>query len=340
MALFAGYSVAIGVVSIMLAVSGIILGLGIAANDRKLRDFGREELYQSVINGVIIGSLFAALAPGGLISGIVGSVVPAQPAMQCSGLLSSNYAICFANTFLVGLQPVTVGNSTYPTLMQSSLAVFVPAVAIYGGIAFLSSLNINAVVVSVSLGAVLKPAVTLLNYVISALTFTMAGLEMQSILLQFIAGTALSVLIPAGLILRAFYFTRRLGGAILALTIALFAVFPLTYVMDAQLVASYSTSNAEAMQSIAGNVTAIGANIGGAINGNVTTGIVSGIAGKVQGFFSYIETQLGMFASAVASLLVEAFLLPVFSLILTMVSARELARILGSEISFGKFDMF
>ncbi|EQD42156.1 hypothetical protein B2A_10463, partial [mine drainage metagenome] len=31
---------------------------------------------------------------------------------------------------------------------------------------------------------------------------------------------------------------------------------------------------------------------------------------------------------------------PIFSVILTIISAREFARILGTEVSFGRFDIF
>ena len=41
-----------------------------------------------------------------------------------------------------------------------------------------------------------------------------------------------------------------------------------------------------------------------------------------------------------ALLIVEVVFLPLLSIILTIISARELARIMGSEISFGRFDVF
>ncbi len=335
---FSGYGTAVGLVSIMIAVSGILLGLGIASGDRKLKELGREELYQSVMNGVIVGSLFAALVPGGIIATLISSLTPAG--MQCSGVLSQNYAICFANNFLVGLTPVNVSGSSYPTLMDSALSLLLPVSGIYGAVSFIASLRVDVVVASFSFSTVLQPVVSLLSYIISALSFTIASLEIQSMLLYFVAATSLPVLLPIGLVLRTFYFTRRLGGAILAVTLALFVVLPLTYVMDAQLVASYS-QNAGVIGNVSLAASSIKQNVTQSLLGkSASAGVFSGISDALSSFVTYVEGELDAVMKVVALIIVEAFFLPLFSIIVTVVSARELARILGSEISFGKFDIF
>lgn len=338
--LFQGYDIAMGLVSIMIAASGIIIGLGTAIDDRKLKELGRSELYQAIINGVIVGALFVAFSPGGLATGLINSMSANVSAGSCAGTLSQNYAICFAHNFLVGLSPITVNNRSYPTIMDSALGVLTPAIAIYSIVSFIASIKLSAVVVSVSFNAMLQPVLNLLNYVISAMSMTLASLEVQGILLEFIAGTALPVLLPIGLVLRTFYFTRRLGGAIIAITIALFAVFPLTYVLDAQLVASYSTSNSNVLSSVLANSTQAKANITGSLSANMSDSVLTGLSNGVTALSSYVEQGIGSFSSMVAMIIVEAFLLPAFSIILTVISARELAKIFGSEISFGKFDIF
>lgn len=335
---FQGYEIAVGLVSIMIAVSGIVLGIGIAIGDRKLKEIGRDELYQSVINGVMVGALFAALVPGGIISSLVNSLAPSG--VQCSGVMSANYAICFASNFLTGLTPVNVAGHIYPTLMDSTLGLLLPSAAIYGAVSFIASIKVTAVMVSFGFGTLLQPVVGMLRYVIEALSFTLASLEIQGVLLYFIAATSLSALLPIGLILRSFYFTRRLGGAIIAITIALFVVFPLTYVMDAQLVSAYSagTSGVGAISSTANSLKE---NVSGSLlSANVPTSVLSDISSGISSFVSMVEADLTTVMNIVAMIIVEAFFLPLFSVMLTIVSARELARILGSELSFGKFDMF
>lgn len=338
--MFAGYDVAIGLVSIMIAVSGIIIGIGIAMDERKLKEIGRSELQQAIINGVIVGSLVLAFAPGGLVTDIINSAAAGPSASSCSGILATNYAVCFAHQYLVGIIPVSVGNHTEPTLMDSTLAVLTPSVGVYAALSIISSIQINAIFVQIGFSAILKPAIGVLNYVIEALAMTITGLEAQGMLLYFISATATTVLLPIGIVLRTFYFTRRLGGAIIAITIALFAVLPLTYVLDAQLVSTYSQSSTAALNSMLANATSTKSQVTGSLSQNMTSGILTGIANSVSSLFVQIEADISAFASAVAMLVVEAFFLPVFSIILTAISARELARVLGSEISFGKFDIF
>ncbi len=59
-------------------------------------------------------------------------------------------------------------------------------------------------------------------------------------MLVFVAAGTLSVILPAGLVLRTFYPTRKLGGFLIAVAIGLYVVLPLSYVFNAMLANSYS----------------------------------------------------------------------------------------------------
>ncbi len=336
-----GYDVAFSLVSIMLAVSGIMIGIGIAIEDRKLKELGKSELYQAVINGVIVGFLFFAFSPSGMITALANSMVQNPAGIPCGAIPANNYAICFAHQFLVGLTPVSINNQSYPTLMMSTLSVLMPSALLYSTLSFVASMQINMVIVSISFSTILQPILNILNYIISTLSITVASLVIQDMLLKFIAMTALSTLLPVGIVLRTFYFTRRLGGAILAITIALFAVFPLTYMLDAQLVANYSVTSSGAINSLVQNSTSLKASVTGTLLGsNLTKSSVNSISDQISRFLEDAGKSLMGFADTLAMVIVEAFFLPVFSIMLTVVSARELARIFGSEISFGRFDLF
>jgi hypothetical protein len=204
-----------------------------------------------------------------------------------------------------------------------------------------ASLKISLLVVSISFATMLQPLLSILNYIISTLSLTLASLVIQDMLLKFIAMSALSTLLPVGIILRTFYFTRRLGGAILAIAIALFTVFPLTYLFDAQLIAGYSTSSTAAVNALMQNSTALKNNVtSGFITANGTRSALSQISGGIESFSISAEKLFFSLADSVAMIIIEAFFLPILSIMLTVISARELARILGSEVSFGRFDMF
>ena len=55
----------------MLAVSGISLGLGYALNEKRLKDFGRDWIIESVLNGALVGGLIILFSNGGIISNII-----------------------------------------------------------------------------------------------------------------------------------------------------------------------------------------------------------------------------------------------------------------------------
>ena len=63
-----GFSVAVYVIGIMLSIAGISLGIGYAANKRSLKEFGKEEIYQSVINGVLVGSMLILFSQNGIVN--------------------------------------------------------------------------------------------------------------------------------------------------------------------------------------------------------------------------------------------------------------------------------
>ncbi len=339
---FSGYYIAIGIVSIMIAVSGMVLGIGIALQDRKLTEIGKTELYQSLINGAIVGILVVSFLPGGLISGLINSITTSSGiSMACPAPLNANQAICFAHNYLVGLYPVEIGGHSYPSLLDSVMSLLLPVSALYGTIAAISGLKVSIVVVSIGFTALAQPVLTQLNYIITALSLTLLSLEIQGILLEFVAAVSLSILLPIGLILRTFYFTRRLGGAILAITIALFAVLPLAYILDTQMMSTYSLSTGVSLNQSIQNSTAVQHSVLASIGvQNLTASSATSIIGEIGGLFSGLTGLVDNLLNTISGLIMEAFLFPIFSIILTIISAREFARILGTEVSFGKFDIF
>lgn len=340
------YSIAIVLIAIMLSIAGMILGLGFALDDRKLKEFGKAEIYQCIINGIIVGSLIFAFSQYGIVNLLINNIVGgAHLGATCEGSMSSNYAICFAYNYLVGLQPVTINNVAYPTLIDTSVGLLVPISTLYAGLGLLSSIKLSLGIISIGFNSMLKPLLTGLDYIIEILTAAIISIEVQGVLLKFISVIAIPVLLPIGIVLRTLYVTRRLGGAIMAIAIGLFAVFPLTYVLNAELASTYLTTinnstvsnfilNASnTNQYIINKATQIG------ITKN-NSSIVSYFLGAINGLVSGFQGFLNTLTNFVAIIVIQVFFLPIFSIILTAISIRELARILGSEISFGKLYFF
>ncbi|MFI5412898.1 MAG: hypothetical protein ACHQX1_03330 [Candidatus Micrarchaeales archaeon] len=351
---FSGYNIGIAIVGIMIAVAGILLGLGYAIDDKRMKEFGRAELYQALINGAIIGVLFLAFSQYGLFTTIINGITSGVGQQSCDASLGYNEAICFAYNYLIGSAAISVNGHTYPSLITSTITLLAPTTLLYIAIGTISTINIDVIIVSVGLAG-LKVFLGPLHGIVDFLALNIFLIVAQAALLKFIALTAIPVILPIGLILRTFYFTRKLGGAMIAFAIGFFAIFPMTYVLDAQLMDSYSSgSSAQAFTSAISaidNATSSADSISGSafdtskslysISYNtITSNPFSSIINLASNFATVFSSLINYIEDAITFLIIQVFVLPTFSLVLTAISIRELAKILGSEISFGRFDIF
>ncbi len=344
---FAGYYIAISVVSIMIAISGMAIGIGYSLNDRRIKEFGQTELYQSIINGVIVGALFFAFSNVGIVTGAINSLAQSAGAeASCAQYMSSNYAICFAYNYLVGIGTVTINGVHTASLLESAIGLLTPVSLVYVLLALVGSIKFSIIIIGISLASVVNPVLQQLSYLMSALTFAIIGIEVQAVLLKVISMIAVPVLLPIGIVLRTFYFTRKLGGTIIAIAIGLFTVFPMTYLLDAQITSSYvGTINSGLSSALAADLQTANSNlISNAASystaNTIDTGVLSGISTTLKNIMSEAEAWIEHAVNVISILIVEVFFLPTFSIMLTIISIRELARALGSEVSFGKFDIF
>ena len=339
------YTIAVALIAIMLSIAGIVLGLGYAMDSRKLKEFAISEIYQAVINGAIVGSLIVGFSSGGFFMVLINNVAGiSSVSASCPIGMSGNYPMCFAYNYLVGAGTVSVNGSSYQSLMSLTFEFLVPASALYSGLSLLSSVRLGIGIASMSFAGAFNPLLTALKYAIDAFTAAAIGIEVQAMLLRFISVVAIPILLPAGIILRTVYVTRRLGGAIMAVAIGLFAVMPFTYLLNAALANNYMSSlngssvNANIASDISESSSILGSATG--MNTNNTARIINffrnSVNALINGFGSVINGILGV----IAFIIIEVFFLPIFSLILTAVSIKELARIMGSEISFGRLYIF
>jgi hypothetical protein len=335
------YSIAVTLIAIMLSIAGFVLGIGYVTDDKRLKEFGKSEIIQSIINGVIVGTLIIAFSTGGFFAILLNNIAGSSSlTATCAESMSGNYAICFAYNYLVGVQPVKIDNTTLPTLIDTSVGLLVPVSVLYTGLGLLSSISLNLGIVSIGFSSALTPLLSGLKYILEILTAAIIGIEVQGILLKFISITAIPVLLPVGIVLRTVYITRRLGGAIMAVAIGLFAVFPITYVLSAGLSSNYISSidNGSINTLISTEISTNSGIIASAAHvklSNNTSGIVSYFVGAINSLLQGFEGLVNQLESIVALIVIEVFFLPVFSIIITIISIREFAKILGSEITFG-----
>ena len=333
-----GFNIAVLLISIMLAISGIILGLGYALDDRKLKDFGKNELYQSIINGILVGGLLVLFVNNGPIDSLINSLVPTHSQFSCPSYMSSNLAICFAYSYLAGSLPYTFMGSVHISLLEKITLLLSALFLLSTILGALASLDINLIIVSLNFSFIIKPFLNEIQYIINILTATAVSTSVQALLLVFIALTAVSIILPLGIILRSFYPTRKLGGFFIALAIGLYVVFPLSYLFNAILLNSFNSNyNASSITVVTSNASLFENQTISSIDTNATSTDVIKLENSAVKLFSSISSILNGLISYASSLVMQVFILPVFDLVITAISIREIAELLGSEAFFGKF---
>jgi hypothetical protein len=354
------FEIATEIIAIMITIGGIIYGIGYALDNRKIKEFAFKELTQSFINAAILFILFSAFSQVGIVTQIMNQLVGSLPnnILAFCGPIAYNYGLCVSYNYLVGIQKFYIGNLLVSPLsiqIYNILSYLIPAYLLIGTV---STISLSAIILSVKLTAFaifLGP----LKMAIEVLSTTLIVLFIQATIINVI-GIITPYLLYIGLTLRTFYFSRRLGGAILALSIGFFVVFPLTYLMNIEIMnnitpAVSSATLQSALLNFSSNIVMFSINtesqiltesavensvISSVENKKLDLPILNSIISESENTAITFEYIIKIIMDLLSNLILEIVLLPLLSVILTIISIRELARILGSEISFGKFDLF
>ncbi len=323
-----GLSISVLLVSIMLTVGGVSLGLGYALNEKRFKEFGRNEIFQSLVNGALVGGLLVMFTSGGLVGMLVNSVTLANgTSANCAPFLQYNAAICFAYNYLAGPAPYSYMGSYHSSVLSSVTTVITGLIPLYAVLGIFRTF--------------LSPVLSQIQSAVQVLGAAAVSVTVQASVLMFIAVSALSVLLPLGLILRSFYPSRKTGGFLIALTIGLYLVLPLSYLMNATIAAQYSLVSGQAsLFTLSQSFNGISSSILTYANaGANTTGIVSALYSVGGGIAAQLSDLISYLFNAIAYFIVCTFLLPAFSLMLTAISVRELSELLGAGGFFGKLSM-
>ncbi|MDE1869793.1 MAG: hypothetical protein KGH71_02285 [Candidatus Micrarchaeota archaeon] len=336
-----GFNVAIAAIAIMLSISGISIGLGYALDDRRLKEFGKNEVYQSILNAALVGSLLILFAGNGLMTNLINSLTGSVTSYTCPQYMDANSALCFSYSYLMGLSGYSIHGAGYSSLFVIISGLLLSLISLGTILGVIAGLKINLLIVSISFSTILSPILGQIQYLTGILATLALGITVQAAILSFVAVTAISVILPLGLILRSFYPSRKLGGFLIAVAIGSYVVLPLSYVLNATMINSYSLSNSTDLVSVTNAATSLQSQISSSnLQYNQTSaGIFSGITGGIQSLVGQISQALSDLNFKLSRLIMEVFILPAFSLIITGISIRELAGLFGSEATFGKFKM-
>lgn len=335
-----GFSIAVSVLAIMISIGGISAGMGYATSNRKLKEFGKDELNECLVNGLLIGGLAALFLPSGIITSIINAATTNSTTVQCPAYLSSNAAICFANGYLSG-EGYSLGGVSHASILSQSTGLIIGLLSLNTVLGLLSSLKISILVVSFSLSPVLSPVLNQIQFFIKALTTVSISVLVQSSILSAIAASATTVILPLGLILRTFYPTRQIGGFMLGTVIGLYVVFPLTYVLNASIISSYQINLSNStMVSLSSSASGLNSYVTGLnADSNNTNSILSAISAHLSAISNDISGLINTIMNYISYFIMAAFILPAFSIVITSISIKEISSILGSEMTFNVFDV-
>ncbi len=335
-----GFSIAVSVLAIMISIGGISVGIGYATSNRRLKEFGRDELNQCLVNGLLIGGMAALFLPSGIITSIINSATFNSTSVQCPTYLSSNAAICFASGYLSG-GGYFLDGVQHASILSQSTGLIISLLSLNTVLGLLSSLKISIIVVSFSLTQVLQPVLNQIQFFIKTLTTVSISVLVQSSILTAIAASATTVILPLGLILRTFYPTRQIGGFLLGSVVGLYVVFPLTYVLNASIISSYQASLSNStIVSLSSSASGLNSYVVGLDpNSNDTGSIMSGISSLLSSISGQVSNLISAIMDYISYFIMAAFILPAFSVVITSISIKETAALLGSEMTFNIFEM-
>ncbi|MDE1846160.1 MAG: hypothetical protein KGH53_02680 [Candidatus Micrarchaeota archaeon] len=334
-----GFGIAVAVIAIMLSLSGIAIGLGYALDERRLREFGKNEVYQSVINAALVGSLLLLFASNGIITNLINALSGGISSYSCPQYMDANSALCFSYSYLTGLSGYSINGTGYSSLFTIVSGLIIALVSLGTVLGIIAGLKINLLILSLSFSSILSPVLGQIQYLTAVLSTLGIGIEVQVAIISFVAITAISSILPLGLILRSFYPSRKLGGFLIAVAIGTYVVLPLSYVLNATMVSSYSLANSTDLLTITNSASSIQGQIASTnLQYNQSgAGIFGGITSGLQSLVASINQALSNLNFGLSKLIMQVFILPAFSLIITGISIRELSELFGSEAAFGRF---
>ncbi|MBM3228834.1 hypothetical protein FJZ26_00220 [Candidatus Parvarchaeota archaeon] len=309
------YNLAISAIAITIMAGGIALGVGIALQNRRLKNFGVEELAQSVLNAALLGSIAALLA----LLGTVGTEFVPQgeyaACMQNQGATgAAAFAICINWAIADGLYKAGATSLQSAQIIGyvAKMIVSVPGLS-------------NQPFYSSEFSAQLLSSMTGILYAFAAIANLHAGF------FEFAYGIALSVALPAGFFLRSFHITRALGGALIGFSVAILTVYALCFVAIGGKLALLEQSIGEA----GGQAAQFNSDFGSVLEAAPTdTGFFATVQQLMaQGQLTARTGQLlAAFSQLLSQLALYIIVLPLAGLALSLAFGLAISRTLGGQI--------
>lgn len=311
----ASYDLAIMAATISILLGGILYGVGLGFSARRVRLLGAEEIGQGCISAAMVGGLvaFTALLNSTAASLVPQSSLPACPAVQTPSESPYSYYEC-------NLQALSLSLAGLSSQLSRSSDIA----------GFASSLRISLGAISAQPFFALESASKSLSAASqsSAQASALALFELE--LADAIRSSALMVFLPAGLLLRTFFATRKLGAAAMALAIAAYAVYPLPFLYTFTVsrtsdAASEAVQEAGSFNSEFASIPLLDLDETGAVRNKINEMSQNDFGGRIQPIF-----PLSFRANSLA--FADLVVYPAISLLVSAVAALEFYWLLSAPV--------
>jgi hypothetical protein len=294
------------VVSLSIIISGLMIGFGKTIGSKRLEHFGEEELVQSAINAALVGAYAAIIS---IASEVSKGIAEGQT--------------CVAGDAIENLRCV------FSTTSADTFTLLTQAINLHQVVSYYQSITLEFATFTIQPMSHLSSIQSILGGQILTLQALLTLSQLQVQLLAFFAPQLLTFFLPVGLIFRAFFSTRKLGGFLIALSIGIYLFYPAFILIfpAPQLNATIANLTNMTNNSLYTTVPILDLNDNYAIAGrfdNMTTGDFTGDL--------TLATQ--QISASIASLSMFVMLAPLFSILVTVIFIKEVTDIFGGEFFF------
>ena len=317
----ASYDLAIIAATISILLGGILYGIGLGFSIRHLRLLGAEEIGQGIISAAMVGGLveFAGLLDSTIVSFVPQSSLPVCPGMQPPSHSPYSYYEC-------NLQSLSLSFTGLSSQLSRSSDIA----------GFASSLRISTGIVSAQPFFALESASQQLSSASQSAAERSALAFFSLELADAIRSSALLVFLPAGLLLRTFFATRKLGAAAMALAIAAYAVYPLFFLYTFTISKTSAAASEAALASSEFNsefasIPLLDLDETGAVRSQINEMSQGDFGGRIQPLF-----PLSYRANSLANS--DLIVYPIIALLVSAVAALELYGLLAAPIFLPYFE--
>ncbi len=188
---------------------------------------------------------------------------------------------------------------------------------------------------SFNMGPILKPIIDVIGMVLQMLSLSMSEWLLHIVTLCIIKKWTWTLLIPLGMLLRAFPFSRSAGESLLTLTMALAIFYPFMFLVDYEvhkLMKNNIVDPKKTMESFIRDAGLLRIGVGVLtvvlMMGGVLIPVLIG---------SSISVAFELVKGAVYYIVILGLMLPLFNIFITLTVARELARFFSVDVNFMSF---